>query len=72
MIVRVNWNSLEGNSYHVYEAHDYFVKHHLHNADGKFSAELWLDTDKHHFCLSGGDEAYIMNNDGKTIDTIRT
>jgi hypothetical protein len=29
-----------------------------------------MDNGKHEVALSAGDKAYVMNDDGKTIDTI--
>lgn len=73
MIVRVDWAKLNENGgamSHVYEAHEYFVERRMRETPEV--VRLILDCDRHDLCLSGGDQVYIMNNEGKTIDIIRT
>ena len=80
MIVRVNWNSPNSDGhqmYHTYEASQYLVEYlgfsgSSNGPSGPCRVRLILDGDKHDIALSGGDTAYIMNNEGKTIDVIRT
>jgi hypothetical protein len=73
MIVRIEWakpNENGGRMYTVYEAHEYFVERRLQETPEVI--RIMLDVTKHDLCLSAGDAAYIMNNDGKTIDVIKT
>jgi len=63
--------------YHVYQCSDYFVEitgfsGSSNGPSGPSNVRLMLDGDKHDIALSGGDEAFIMNDTGKTIDIIRT
>ena len=69
MVIRVDWVNVGHKLYHVYEASDYFVEP---SDSTESQVRLVLDNGKHDMLLSGGDVAWIMNNDGKTIDTIRT
>ena len=80
MIVRVNWaqpNSDGHQMYHVYQATEYFVETtgwsgSLNGPSGPSNVRLMLDGDKHDICLSNGDTAFVMNDDGKTVDVVRT
>lgn len=77
MIVRINWKAMEGsNGYHVHECKDYLVETLAWKESSKDKGEasqvfLLLDGVQD-ISLSNGDIAYIMNDDGKTIDTIKT
>jgi len=80
MIIRVNWAvpvTTPGEiptlkMYHTYQASEYFVEFNLNPNGTTDSIRLMLDGDKHDISLSGDDVAYIMNDEGKTIDSIRT
>jgi hypothetical protein len=77
MIVRVDWaqpNSDGNKMYNVYEATEYFVEG-LTPKDCHPSApitRLMLDIDRRDIILNNGDVVYVMNDNGKTIDVIRT
>lgn len=85
MFIRVQWakpNSDGHQMYHVYEAKEYFVEYLAWSGetpskkDGKNEQpnqiRLMLDGSKHDILLSDGDLAYVMNENGKTIESIRT
>jgi len=84
MIVKVEWskpNSDGFKMYHTYECSEYFVEitgwsgscgPGMKTESQPSNVRLMLDCNKHDICLSGGDVAYIMNNEGKTIDIVRT
>lgn len=87
MIVRVNWHTQDFSSpspvaqaYHIWECGDLRIEiqgftgssNAGHSSSGPSKVTLNLDDGKHTISISGGDEAFIMNNEGKTIDVIRT
>lgn len=80
MIVRIHWaqpNSDGHKMFHIYECKEYFVEELAYSGSsngpsGPSQIRLMLDCQEHDICLSNGDVAYVMNNEGKTIDSIRT
>lgn len=66
--------------YHVYQCDNYMVEitGYSGSSDGPCGpSQLMLHLDgrtegAHMLAMSGGDEAFIMNDNGKTIDIIRT
>jgi hypothetical protein len=80
MIVKVAWaqpNSEGHQMYHVYQASEYLVEFlgwsgSSGGPSGPSQARLMIDGDAHEIYLSHGDTAYIMNDEGKTIDVVRT
>ena len=74
MIVRVQWyprpsplGEIPPKLSHVYQCSEYFLEE-----IGTSNARLILDVNKHDLFLSNGDEAFIMNDQGKTIYVVRT
>lgn len=78
MFIRVCWAKRDGPTmYHVYQCGDYFVEitGYSGSSDGVSgisSARLMLDGGKHDILISSGDNVYIMNDQGKTVDSILT
>ena len=75
MLVRVNWaqpNSDGNSTYHTYEARDYYVEKFEKETPTRFRVVLNVDKEAHELFLGRGDAAYIMNDQGKTIDVVRT
>lgn len=78
MFIRVIWAmpTHDGhNMYHMYEATEYLVCPYTDDAsygpNGPIVyTQITLDHGSHDIRLGGGDKAYVMNNDGKTIDII--
>lgn len=66
--------------YHVYQCDNYMVEITGYSGssdgnNGPSNINLFLDgrtSESHHLVMSRGDTAFIMNDEGKTIDIIRT
>ena len=77
MFVKVKWGNQSPASYKVWECQEYFVEITGWSGSSKgdstpSSMRLMLDNGKHDIQVSEGDEVFIMNNEGRTIDVIRT
>jgi hypothetical protein len=79
MFIRIQWampNSDGFNMTHTYQCGDYFVGPYKDpttcgpNGPSTYT-HLILDGGKHDIRLGGDDKAYVMNDNGKTIDTIQ-
>lgn len=65
LTIRINWHSPGYPSYHVYTCTDYAVSY-LQNGN----AQVLIDGGRE-VLLTPGNEMYVMNAEGKTIDVVR-
>lgn len=72
MIIRVDWIQPNENGYrmyHMYDADHYFVEY-LEPSHVRLMIDY--DGQNHDILLANGDKAYVMNNEGKTVDVINS
>jgi hypothetical protein len=68
--VRIDWNSKQPTLHSVYSCDHYLVSEEFTEEKGTCLA-LYLDDTKHHIKLTDHAVAFVMNANGKTVDTIR-
>ena len=68
MFIRIDWGGT-GRNYTVHQATKYVVV--VADEAGDKSHQILTIDDSREVCLGIDDVAYVMNDNGKTIDTIR-
>lgn len=66
MFIRVNWSQQLPEAYTIYHCDKIYVSGDCNHM------QLTLDEGKNEVHISNGDVAFLMNDDGKTIDKIQT
>lgn len=71
MMLKIEWATrpIGSRSYHVWQMDEYFVEDVQNTSPSQ--VRVILDSSRHDILMTAGDIAYVMNDDGKTVEIIR-